>query len=110
MDHFDSVWDEYRSVSETFRDDLKSRPESQILAALLDGGEDRVRNDIVYKDIKIRCVGVFDTMGSLKAPPLSVTSSDDLQITKEARKGYDCFDIHLGPEVENVFQALALDE
>jgi Uncharacterized alpha/beta hydrolase domain (DUF2235) len=110
MDHFDLVWDEYRSVSETFRDDLRLRPESQILAALLDGGEGRVRDDIVYKDIKIRCVGVFDIVGSLKAPPLFVTSSDDLQIAKEARKRYDYFDIHLGPKVENLFQALALDE
>ena len=110
VDHFDSVWDEYRSVSRTFRNDLKLRPESHILAALLDEGDGRVRDDVVYKDIKIRCVGVFDTVGSLKAPPLFVTSSDDLQVAKEARKRYDLFDIHLGLEVENVFQALALDE
>jgi uncharacterized protein (DUF2235 family) len=71
VDNFDSVWDEYRSVSKTFRDDLKSRPECQTLAALLDGGGGRVRDDIVCKDIKISCVGVFDTVGSLKAPPSS---------------------------------------
>jgi len=55
-------------------------------------------------------VGVYDTVGSLKAPPLFVTSRDDLQITEEARKRYNRFDIHLGLDVENVFQALALDE
>lgn len=110
VDNFYSVWDEYRSVSKIFRDDLNSRPESQTLAALLGGGKGRVRDDIVCKDIKIRCVGVFDTVGSLKAPPLFVTFSDDLQIAEEARKRYDRFDIHLDPEVENVFQAQALDE
>lgn len=63
-----------------------------------------------YKDIKIRCVGLFDTVGSLKSPPLLVTSSSDIETAELARGRNDRFDLSLKDDVENVFQALALDE
>ena len=63
----------------------------------------------MHVNSNISCVGAFDTVGSLKAPPPWLITTDDIEIVRKARRKYDNLDIDLD-EVGNVFQALALDE
>lgn len=53
------------------------------------------------KDVKIKCVGVWDTVGSLGIPG---------NLGSLFKKDYDFHDTKLGPRVERALHALALDE
>ena len=67
-------------------------------------------SNFTHLSCPIRCMGVFDTVGSLKAPPLWVNSTNDVEIAWKAERRYDGFDMDHNEDVENLFQALALDE
>jgi hypothetical protein len=95
LEHFDSVWGRYKEGGGRYG--LGTAPPWP-------------SDKSAYKNIKIRCVGLFDTVGSLKAPPLLVRSRNDIQTAQLARERNGRFDISLKDDVENVFQALALDE
>ena len=111
MDCFDTVWNAYaeRSTDDEKRQDFG--PASKILAEIFQRrwGSDKISN-FTHLSCTIRCMGVFDTVGSLKAPPLWVNSMNDIEITREAKRRYDGFNIDHNEDVENLFQALALDE
>jgi hypothetical protein len=66
--------------------------------------------DPTYPDVKIRCLGVWDTVGSLGPPPLRVHVANDRRIAQVLTLRHAYFDVALGSEVEHAFQALALDE
>ena len=95
LEHFDSVWSQYRNSEHRYGFGTEAPWPS---------------GDTVFEDVKIRCVGLFDTVGSLKAPPILVWSSDDRQTAELARARNGRFDISLEDDVQNVFQVLALDE
>lgn len=110
MDSFDAVWHAYKEHSKDSNDQTETQAKGSREAHLTNGmGNGPANGDFVHSNAKIRCVGVFDTVGSLKAPPLSLSTTDDIEIARKARRRYDNYDIDLG-EIENVFQALALDE
>jgi Uncharacterized alpha/beta hydrolase domain (DUF2235) len=58
--------------------------------------------------IPIKAIGVWDTVGSLGIP--RVPWLERLGFQKKGTKEYTFHDTALGPNVENAFQALALDE
>ena len=110
MPYFDAVWHAYKERLENSNDHLVSLSKQERVARMVR----HVRrvdadDDWVYPNPKIICVGVFDTVGSLKAPPLWLSTNNDIEIARKARARYDSLDIDLD-EVGNVFQALALDE
>lgn len=110
MDSFDAVWHAYKEHSKHSNDQTESQAKRSRKAHSTNGmGGSHAKKELVHSNAKIRCVGVFDTVGSLKTPPLSLDTTDDIEIARRARRRYDNYDVDLG-EVENVFQALALDE
>lgn len=110
MPCFDAVWHAYTGRLGSPDDQTGSQTKQERMASIVrDVGGDNANGSCVHPDPKIRCVGVFDTVGSLKAPPLWLNTTDDIEIARKARKRYDGLNIDLD-EVENVFQALALDE
>ena len=86
MVNFDEVWDYYRQPVAT-----RDREEEAFLANF----PDRVKRE----EIRIKCIGVWDTVGSLGIPSQSI-----------CRSTYQFHDTNLGPGVEYAFQALAIDE
>lgn len=78
--------------------------------------ETRIRKEMICDDHKvsgnnlIRCVGVWDTVGSLGPPPLYVVRGDELSVAHAAYKRHGHFDIGRKPNADYAFQALALDE
>jgi uncharacterized protein (DUF2235 family) len=74
-------------------------------------GSTQIRSiDPTYTDVKIRCLGVWDTVGSLGLPPLRVHVANDRRIAQLSTLRQGPFDVALGSEVEHAFQALTLDE
>ncbi len=104
VDCFDAVWHSYKNRSENSGENTGSQSKREIKAGWSNADEERM-----HLNPRICCVGVFDTVASLKAPPLWLNTTDDIQIARTARRRYDNLDVDLG-EVENVLQALALDE
>jgi uncharacterized protein (DUF2235 family) len=86
MENFNEVWAYYR---------LPEKAREQQEEAFLANFPDRVRRE----DVTIRCIGVFDTVGSLGVPHSGF-----------CRSQYQFHDVILGPGVEYAFQALAIDE
>jgi uncharacterized protein (DUF2235 family) len=107
-EYFDEVWGKYTRRTPRKGGSPQSDFEHTKMIALKDGS--RI-GDLCHKDNKIRCIGVWDTVGSLGAPPLWAPSRDnDIGIAKAARQRYKVFDPELKDNVEHAFQALALDE
>lgn len=63
-----------------------------------------------YLNVNIKCLGVWDTVGSLGPPPLRVPATDHQRVVELSALRHGPFDIQIGPQVEHTFQALALDE
>jgi hypothetical protein len=83
MDDFASVWEGYR---------LKNQPgQPDVLVHFL----------LRHKDVPIKCIGVWDTVGELGIPG---------HLDEIFTQFYQFHDTTLGPHVENAFHALALDE
>lgn len=66
------------------------------------------RRGLTRLNIPIKAVGVWETVGSLGIPRIPVLESLGLQ-SKNVRQ-YAFYDTRLNPNIENAFQALALDE
>jgi uncharacterized protein (DUF2235 family) len=86
MENFEEVWDYYRQPEK-----VREKEEEAFLANF----PDRVRRE----DVTIRCIGVFDTVGSMGIPHSGFCRSE-----------YQFHDVILGPAVEYAFHALAIDE
>src|SRR5205085_5180305 len=86
MENFDEVWDYYR---------LPAAVRDKREAKFLGNFPDRVPRE----QLNIRCVGVWDTVGSLGIPD-----------SRFCQRAYQFHDTTLGPGVEYAFQALAIDE
>lgn len=86
MENFEEVWDYYRQP-----EPVRQREEATFLANF----PDRVPR----QQVTIRCIGVFDTVGSLGIPHSNFCQSKS-----------QFHDTTLGPRVEYAFQALAIDE
>jgi uncharacterized protein (DUF2235 family) len=86
MHNFDPLWDYYRLPLEERR-----RHEQSFLANF----PDRVPREKII----IRCIGVWDTVGSLGIPD-----------SRFCQKAYSFHDTELGPGVEYAYHALAIDE
>ncbi len=86
MANFEEVWDYYRQPTAT-----RDREEIAFLANF----PDRVKRE----ELRIKCIGVWDTVGSLGIPHQHF-----------CRSAYQFHDTNLGPGVEFAFQALAIDE
>jgi uncharacterized protein (DUF2235 family) len=83
MDDFAVVWEGYR---------LKNQPgQPDVLAHF----------PLRHKDVAIKCIGVWDTVGELGIPG---------HLDEIFTQFYQFHDTTLGPHVENAFHALALDE
>jgi hypothetical protein len=101
---FDNAWSEFIKAdrsSDMFTND-QGNPQVR---------EERViREDEVSAKNSIRCVGVWDTVGSLGPPPLFFAHKDEVSIAHAAYKRHGHFDIGLKPKADYAFHALALDE
>jgi Uncharacterized alpha/beta hydrolase domain (DUF2235) len=64
--------------------------------------EQRELNKLVFPDVRIRCLGVFDTVGSRGIPT-------ELFNTMNRRK-YGFHDVTLGSNIDHALHALAIDE
>lgn len=73
---------------------------------LLAGGLTRV-NDPNGEEIGINAIGVWDTVGSLGIPDMTILSKLGLP---HATKEYKFHDTQLFPTIKHAFQALALEE
>ena len=71
-------------------------------------GEELERRRMTRLGINIKCVGVFDTVGSLGIPRIGWLERLGLQA--RSTKEFLFFDTSLANSIENAFQALALDE
>ncbi|KAF2799753.1 hypothetical protein K505DRAFT_413494 [Melanomma pulvis-pyrius CBS 109.77] len=58
----------------------------------------------------IRCIGVWDTVGSLGTPPLFFIHRDDISTARAAHRRHGHFDVSSTPHADYAFHALALDE
>jgi hypothetical protein len=67
--------------------------------------------DLIYPDSKaVRCIGVWDTVGSLGVLPLLFYHKDDISTARAAHRRHDRFNVSRIPKAKYAFQALALDE
>ncbi|KAF2267993.1 hypothetical protein CC78DRAFT_456008, partial [Lojkania enalia] len=66
------------------------------------------RRGLSRLDIQIKAIGVWDTVGSLGAPRVGWLTKVGLQSSES--KEYSFYDTKLSNNIENAFQALALDE
>lgn len=83
-------------------------PASDISAYLKEYSEELTRLGLTTPNVvAIKAVGVFETVGALGIP---FTPFLQRLGFPEALRPYRFFDTRLGPNVENAFQALALDE
>ncbi|KAE8444467.1 hypothetical protein EG329_000558 [Mollisiaceae sp. DMI_Dod_QoI] len=100
--YFDEVWELYKDRKSTCERLEKECEQTS------DGSE---LKNLRYQSNQIRCIGVWDAVGSLGAPPLWAPRRNNHQAIAEAsRARYKFFDPELKDNVEYAFQALALDE
>jgi hypothetical protein len=66
------------------------------------------RRGMTRLDIPIKAIGVWDTVGSLGTPRIGLLTKIGLQSSESREMSF--YDTKLGPNIENAFQALALDE
>ncbi|GAO47617.1 hypothetical protein G7K_1817-t1 [Saitoella complicata NRRL Y-17804] len=100
MSHFDELWYEYKSEGENSNHTRAER------FRVLD--DPKRHFETRYRNVNIRCVGVFDTVAALGVP--SLRHVDDEDVPEAAREAQAFFDVDLGEHVDYAFQALALDE
>lgn len=70
--------------------------------------EELEKRDLTRLDIDIKVVGVWDTVGSLGIPRIEWL--ERLHLQTRSTKQYLFYDTNLNNNIENAFQALALDE
>ena len=56
-------------------------------------------------DVRVKCLGVWDTVGSLGIP-----TGGPIGMVHPCRSAYQFFNVELGAHVEHAYQALAIDE
>lgn len=101
---FDNAWTDFIRLDQPRKPPVNDQSESQ------------EREQIVHEDNKvpeenlIRCIGVWDTVGSLGPPPLFFLHRNDVSTTHAAHRRHGRFDIGLKPKTDYAFHALALDE
>ncbi|KAH9203400.1 hypothetical protein DL95DRAFT_321466, partial [Leptodontidium sp. 2 PMI_412] len=105
--YFDEVWEAYRSRNgQEGAEGLEFEHTATIML-----GDGLTFGDIRHGSNRLRCIGVWDTVGSLGTPPIWAPSkSNDVAVARAARKRYKFFDPELKDNVDHAFQALALDE
>jgi hypothetical protein len=64
----------------------------------------------VHPSFSIRCIGVWDTVGSLGAPPLFFLHHNDISTARAAHRRHSHLNLSPQPNADYAFQALALDE
>ncbi|KAI9658946.1 MAG: hypothetical protein M1821_001906 [Bathelium mastoideum] len=64
----------------------------------------------IHPRASIQCIGVWDTVGSLGAPPLFFVHRNDVSTARAAHRRRDRFNLSVRPNANYAFQALALDE
>ncbi|EPS36468.1 hypothetical protein H072_10011 [Dactylellina haptotyla CBS 200.50] len=94
MDDFALIYQEYKKGPDSFRAFTRRR-----IAANVDGIPWETQ-----RNITIKVIGVFDTVGSVGFPDSFITRYLGLNQT------FGFYDTKLSPAVENAFQVLALDE
>ena len=70
--------------------------------------EELEKRDLTRLDIDIKVVGVFDTVGSLGIP--RIPWLERLHLQTRSTKEFLFYDTNLNNNIQNAFQALALDE
>jgi hypothetical protein len=90
MVNLDEVWDYYRQPKE-----LRGSDKQRLFLANFDDRPDYLKGG----NVAIKCIGVWDTVGSLGIPNSHV-----------CQQQYQFYDTELGPTVEHAYHALAVDE
>lgn len=70
--------------------------------------DELVRRGMTDMNVRIKAIGVWETVGSLGLPRIDPLVKLGLQTSQSKAMGF--YDTKLGPRIENAFQALALDE
>lgn len=96
MDRFDDAWTEF-----TQRDHPPILPD--------EGLDEAQRTNRLLRE-PIRCIGVWDTVGSLRPPPLFFIHRDDISTARAVHRRHGHFDVSSTPNAAYAFHALALDE
>ncbi|KAH8679553.1 hypothetical protein BGZ60DRAFT_345159, partial [Tricladium varicosporioides] len=106
--YFDEVWELYKK-RKPWQEGVDGL-EFEYTAGIELSGRSTI-GSIRHGSNRIRCIGVWDTVGSLGAPPLwTLSKNNDIEVARAARKRYKDFDPELKGNVDYAFQALALDE
>jgi hypothetical protein len=71
-------------------------------------GDELARRGFTHLDVPIKVVGVWDTVGSLGIPRIGILQNIGLQRDESREMAF--YDTKLSWNIENAFQALALDE
>ncbi|KAG6868604.1 hypothetical protein C0993_000630 [Termitomyces sp. T159_Od127] len=106
MDHFGGIFLTYQKLGECESTEESEGLRQQLLPWTQDTsrGKLRVQSQGETQKFTIKCLGVFDTVGSFGLPEELVSRSN------EVRTMFGFPDKVLGPHIENAYQALALDE
>jgi len=70
--------------------------------------DELVRRGMTDINVRIKAIGVWDTVGSLGLPRIDPLIKMGIQTAQSKEMGF--YDTKLGPRIENAFQALGLDE
>jgi hypothetical protein len=101
---FDNAWSDFIRPDRAHKSSVKDRSELQEEEEVTDP------DDRVHEKRSIRCIGVWDTVGSLGPPPLFFIHRDDASTAHAAHRRHGHFDIGQKPKTDYAFHALALDE
>ncbi|KNZ78562.1 hypothetical protein J132_00421 [Termitomyces sp. J132] len=104
MDHFAGIFLAYQKLGKTESLEESASLKQQLLPWTQNMSRGKIRANSQQSKFTIKCLGVFDTVGSIGLPEELVSRSN------EVRTIFGFPDKVLGPHVEYAYQALALNE
>ncbi|KZT02647.1 uncharacterized protein LAESUDRAFT_729887 [Laetiporus sulphureus 93-53] len=104
MDHFAEIFIAFQKRGKVTDPDEKAQVEEKLASWISPDCPGKRRVNLDPNSFSIKCVGVFDTVGSVGLPE---------ELTRRSQKVTTLFGFHdhtLGDHIERAYQALALDE
>ncbi|RXW20619.1 hypothetical protein EST38_g5227 [Candolleomyces aberdarensis] len=103
MDNFAKIFICYQKLGKTNKPEETAKLKEELLPWCKPDARGRLRADPDGDTFTIKCIGVFDTVGSLGVP-------ESLTLRSKVRKLFGFKDTVLGEHIERAYQALALHE
>ncbi|KAJ2920394.1 hypothetical protein MD484_g113, partial [Candolleomyces efflorescens] len=103
MDHFAKIFICYQKLGKTHKPEETAKLKEELAPWCKADARGRMRADPDGDTFNIKCIGVFDTVGSLGVP-------ESLTLRSKVRRLFGFKDTVLGEHIERAYQALALHE